>query len=118
MSMPNRQKITVPVGIPKINKHNPLKVNIEPAYIDMSIDLKDLISKLQKKLNEYGGEYSDLYIREDQEYGSTIFYLMGTREETDLEYKVRLQKEAKFKEHVDKQERQQYETLKKKFEGK
>lgn len=79
--------------------------------------LKDMYKKLDDWV-EYYGEDVTFDVGEEGEYGGgTTFYirLMGTREETDQEYNLRIKQEAAYKEAQEKRDAAEFKRLSKKF---
>jgi len=87
--------------------------------------LDDVISELQLLRKEYEGEYEDITLRETNTCGcwgscscNPSLVLYGTRDENELERRVRIQTEKTQKGEQDRQDRrdrEEYERLKNKF---
>lgn len=73
---------------------------------------------LRAKRARDAGEWEDIGLNIREEYGSFEIEVYGKREETDAERKNREKREADFARRTDEIERENYERLKKKFEGK
>ena len=86
--------------------------------------LKDAIKELQDLQKEHEEEYEDLALRESRNcgcYGSCdcnpSLILYGTREENELERKVRLERAKEDKARQEKSDKAEYERLQKKFDS-
>lgn len=81
--------------------------------------LQEAIEFLKNKMEEYK-DYENLRLFEttDYRYGNEdkVLEILGTREETDAEYKRRTTAEANEKSVEEARQRAEYERLKKKFE--
>lgn len=94
--------------------------NIDPYYFEGSIET--VVSNIHR-LKEEHFEYKDLIIKPYYIEDKLEFDLYGTRLETDEEYIRRLEFEKSMEEHkkrrlkkIEQEERELYETLKKKYE--
>jgi hypothetical protein len=88
-------------------------------FIELEGSIEDVIKRLKEE-EEYYLQRGYRNIQLEKEYlayeeGSQLV-LMGKREETDQEYKRRLQAEKIKKEKIEKREKEEFERLKKKFE--
>jgi hypothetical protein len=90
---------------------------IDGGY-DFEFSIDSLINNLQLLKEIYGSKYSRLYFKKDCGYDYTYYQLIGEREETDEEAKIRVENANKRKEAQDKQDAALYERLKAKFEPK
>jgi hypothetical protein len=102
----------------------PKKIVVWDTITDITYELEgsleDAIDGLQELKDRYESKYLSLSITIETYYapydhdGYPKAYLKGEREETDEEYEARLAQVQKYKDR----EREQYEKLKEKFEGK
>lgn len=89
MSYNKKQTLTV--------KISDREVSFDFAYFEGPInDVIEYLSKAKSKAMSLG--YTDLLISIDESYDGTSAYLYGTREETDEEYKTRINKDRKIRE--------------------
>lgn len=96
----------------------------------MSLDfdyasIPDAIQELQRCQDQYGAEFTKLELRLEQNcrcWGdcgcSDRVYLYGLREETDVEYAVRLESEERYKRTQEERERKEFQRLAAKFAAK
>ena len=121
-----KQMINVRVGEPFIDnyRYNGRKfINYRCCeYVDVETSVDYLIESLLSIKESYP-EYSNLSIARSNDCGcyndcncSPTYYIHGMREETDLEYNFRIEKEASDALKNEEAERAAYEKLKSKFE--
>lgn len=121
-----KKMITVYVGkpykVPSDPNNSTIQIKNKEVLYDLTSDIDELISTLQKLKSKYSAEYTDLYFEHVADCGcyndcSCVgnWYLKGTREESDIEKKHREDIEEKHKKYKEDQEKKLYETLKKKF---
>lgn len=117
--------IDVIVGEPRIHKH----YGYESVYIsgypslyfeDNKID--NVIEELSNLKNTYSTMYHDLRLTKINDCGcpcecscSPTITLKGKRHETDLEFGIRIKKEARLEEDKRKRELAEFERLKQKY---
>lgn len=93
----------------QIKKHEFHDLDLEDVKID---DLITALQALKEKYHEY-----DLVIEEDNAYEGGYYHnLIGYKLETDEEEQSRIDRDNKYREACERNERQQYEILKAKFE--
>lgn len=94
----------------------------EREYTFCSGSLSDVVARLQKLQDEFGTEWSlQLELKASSGYYDDFnvdVIVNGERFETEAEMTSRLEDEAAARVQREVWERQQYEALKKKFEGK
>jgi len=100
----------------KIQKQK--KRDLLDGSYDFEFSIDSLINNLQLAKELYGDKYSHLYFEKDYGNDYTYYQLLGEREETDEEAKIRVENANKRKEAQDKQDAALYERLKAKFEPK
>jgi hypothetical protein len=93
------------------------KVDVLDSDFNFECSINHLIIELEEIKEIYGGKYSRLYFDRDRNFAS-YWRLMGEREETDEETKIRQDRRNKWQENLDKHEAALYENLKAKFEQK
>jgi hypothetical protein len=122
-----KKEIKVKVGDPRIStyRHTDNKyveiINTETVWVETGIF--DLSIRLQELYTEYGNNYKNLEIDGVKDCNcyesscgcSPTYYLIGTRLESDLEYKFRLDLERKRAEAIEARDRVEFEKLKAKF---
>jgi hypothetical protein len=86
------------------------------------IGFGDLVKRIAGCQNELAqsqnASWEDIELHYEDDYGSAMIAVTGTRPETDNEYDRREQSEAFAKQSREIAELQQYQALKAKFEGK
>jgi FKBP-type peptidyl-prolyl cis-trans isomerase 2 len=83
-----------------------------PAHSFLYTRIEEVIEQLQEALAAQNrGEWKDLSLEIDDEYGTQSIILTGSRPENDKERQIREADEARSEEY----QRKQYEALKKKF---
>lgn len=98
-------------------------INVPLETVEFSSDLDQSIKLLHEYKRQYGKDHGRLYLdggMESYPYELSEHYvlrLMGTRLENDEEYASRQAEEAAYKAKWEQREKEQYEALKKKFEG-
>ena len=106
--MSNRYKVTVNLGV-------------IPQYVSFT-DLQSIIEDAKKRIELEG--IKDVYLEMEYERGyyddliDVHGVIKGGRLETDEEMELRIMRNKQSKLEKEQREKQQYEQLKKKFEGK
>jgi hypothetical protein len=85
------------------------------SYLDFEGDIESNIDRL-RKLQETYSDYTSLYIEPDYNSDRYEYILYGYREETDQEYKIRLENEEIKEANLKNARRRKYEELKKEFD--
>jgi hypothetical protein len=86
-----------------------------PGTVSTYEKLDVVIDELEKALSD--PNWKDLSLETEDNYGSCSIIIVGKRLETEFEAEYRAEAQRGYEERQAKQEREEFERLKKKFEG-
>lgn len=99
-----------------------MKKQISVPIYGNSLDLEGSVdyaieTLIREKAEALAKGFTDIQLNFEEEQWDTTrrYYLYGTREETDMEYRQRIQLEQQRKDFQELRERQEFERLKAKF---
>lgn len=120
-----KKMVCVAVGTPKVvtDDRGQKVIRLYPdVHIDPEQSVSTLIERLKECQDEYGDKYADLHIDAREDCGCRYecwcrpsYVLCGTREETDIEYEIRVEREESAKKVEEERARREFEKLKERF---